>query len=168
MPTDADGHPDWDRATDKVKARFRQLLEDEKTRQQFLSTAAGEPAIDSKSALFLGHMAVGAFFQMQMVVCAIRLKLTREELKECFTPDFTVMPGVDFDQSLTRLVQKRGPEWLAAFADEIAVGGILIMSSVGCWNRAGEAAAKKKGNAEPKKEGVEASSFPQAVPVYQA
>lgn len=172
VPADDSGHPDWERATDKVKARFRELINDERTREQFLAATGAESAIDPQAALMLGKMAVGAFFQMQMVVAVIRYKPSKEELADlqaCFSPKFDTLPGVDFDKALTRVIQKRGPEWLAAFADEITVGGLLVMASLGCWNRAGEVAARNKGNSEAKVEvkkvGLEVVS--PAAPVYQ-
>jgi hypothetical protein len=159
IPVTEKGKPDWSRVSDKVKKKFKDLLADPATQAEFLRVQ-GESLIDPQSALMMGKMMIGAIFQMQMLAAAIRLKLTKEELQECFQPNFQIFPNFDFDQVITRVIQKRGPDWLAAFADEITLGSVLVLSSLTCWGKAGDIADKKKIKTEIKQENKTATNEP--------
>jgi hypothetical protein len=142
VPVDDSGKPAWDRVSEKVKAKFKQLIDDPSTQAEFISPA-GTPIMDEQSARMMGKMLVGSLFQMQMLAAAIRLKLTKEELEECFKPNFQIAPGFDFDAVMARVLQKRGPEWLANFADEITVCSVIVISSLACWGKASDVAKRK-------------------------
>ena len=151
VPSDAEGHPDWARATDKQRKRFKELIEDPATKAAFV-TPEEAPGLDPEQARMLGMMALGAIFQVQGLAAALKYRLSKEEIQQCFAPDFTPYP--DFGKALARVLQKRGPEWLAVWADEIYVGSVLLIVSLAGWTKAGAVAGekKKKVNGELKEE----------------
>ena len=141
VPSDAAGHQDWARASDKVRKRFKELLDDPATKAAFV-TPEEAPGMSQEQAHMLGMMALSAVFQIQALAAALKFRLNKEELQQCFSPDFKPYP--DFDKALARVLQKRGPEWLAVWADELYVGSVIVMASLAGWAKAGSVAAEKK------------------------
>jgi hypothetical protein len=142
VPAKEDGSPDWEHASEKVKAKFRKLVEDKETQELFLQ----EPAeLDPVTAKMMGQWAIGIIFNVHGFVAAAKYNLTSEEIKEIFRPDFSAYPN--FDEALVKVMQKRGPDFLKRWGSEITVGCSIILASVACWHKAAER-AKEKGREE--------------------
>ena len=158
VPTNDGGKPDWSKVSPKVRKKFEQLFNDPATQAEFGKTTEGE--MDPAQAKMLGMWAINILFQVEGLAVAAKFKLTREEAKQLTQADFSSFP--DFDNAVTRVMQKRGPEWLSKWADEIFVGSCLMMAMAANWEKGSEmAAAKRKRerentvnvNSEPKPNG---------------
>jgi hypothetical protein len=154
VPVDADGNPDWTRASDKVKKKFREVIENPATKSEFTTQTTQENVLSDEQAQQIGMMMIEGLFKLQSAVAVARKKCTAEQAKEIFDVNFDQWPG--FQGALTRTLQKRGPEWLAEFGDEIYVGSVIVMASLGCWTKveAVQAKAKEKPKEEKKVEPI--------------
>ena len=166
VPTDDSGKPDWSKVSPKVRKKFEQLFNDPATQAEFSSTPEGQ--IDPAQAKMLGMWAINILFQVEGLAVAAKFKLTREEAKTLTQADFSSFP--DFDNAVTRIMQKRGPEWLAKWADEIYVGSCLLMAMAGNWEKGAEMAAMKKKREKENTVIIDVDSKPNGgyqEPVYQ-
>jgi len=165
VPTGDDGKPDWSKVSPKVRKKFEQLYNDPATQAEFSKVAEGE--MDPAQAKMLGMWCINILFQVEGLAVAAKFKLTREEAKTLTQADFSTFP--DFDNAVTRIMQKRGPEWLSAWADEIYVGSSLLMAMAANWEKGSEMAAAKRKREKENTVNVNAESKPNGgyqEPVY--
>lgn len=149
IPVDEAGNPEWDKVKDKVRQRFKDLLNNPATQAAFMQAGEpGQPALSDEQARMMALMALGTVFQLQAVASGLVYKLTREEALSIFKPDFRSY--ADFDAAIGRILQKHGPEWLAKFADEVYVSFAILMVSFACWSSASNLAAQKRDKAKAK------------------
>jgi len=159
VPVKEDGTPDWSKASEKIRKRFAALFNDPATQAEFAQASDG--GMDPMQARMLGMMLLSTINQVQSLAAVLKYKLTKEEIQECFTSDYKPYPN--FEEALARVMAKRGPAWLAAWADELYVGQVVLLSSFAAWSKASAIAAEKKRKAS---EQVKEVSPLTGVPVY--
>jgi len=140
VPVDEDGHPQWDKAKDKVTARFRELVADPNT-QAFLGEAQPIPI-----SPFLSKALLEGFFQIEALFFAARYKLTVAEANEVFK--LTEEEHERINPALESVLAKRGPEFLRRFGDEISLGFLLVNATQAKFAAGKQLVAEKRAAAK--------------------
>ena len=140
VPVDEDGHPQWDKAKDKVTARFRELVADPNT-QAFLGEAQAIPI-----SPFLSKALLEGFFQIEALFFAARYKLTVAEANEVFK--LTEEEHEKINPALESVLSKRGPEFLRRFGDEISLGFLLVNATQAKFAAGKQLVAEKRAAAK--------------------
>ena len=140
VPVDEDGHPQWDKAKDKVTARFRELVADPNT-QAFLGEAQAIPI-----SPFLSKALLEGFFQVEALFFAARYHLTVAEANEVFK--LTEEEHERINPALESVLSKRGPEFLRRFGDEISLGFLLVNATQAKFAAGKQLVAQKRAAAK--------------------
>lgn len=160
IPLNDDGHPDWSRAREKTIDKFKEIVNDDATKELLGKKGAEIPPLSKDFVNF----ALDTFFRTEAMVFAVSKKIPPALAFKLF--QLSAEEHEKIDPLAGRVLAKWLPEWLVKFEDEIALAGLLINSSVAHFaiaTAAIEAQRKKEkeaktqpGNAEPKG----------AIPVY--
>ncbi len=150
VPTDEDGHPQWDKAKDAAKDSWRKVAGAEETKQFFGDGPAEVPLVVTP---LMASSLVSSFFRIEGVFFALRYKIPQNEAESLFA----LTPSED--KAITPVAQvvlsKQAPDFMLKWGNEVTLAFLLVNASVARDQAARAWAAEHK-----KSETVEAQPVP--------